>query len=70
MGEAKYVAKQAFTQQIKDEMKLAADTGRDFILRIRDGTQLSKPLQAAMDALKKAGKGDISRQELEPPQSK
>jgi len=42
-------------------MAEAEATGKTFVLRITDDTQLSKPLQDAMDALVKSGKGVIER---------
>lgn len=60
-SEAKHVVKQSLTSQIKDEMAEAEATGKTFVLRITDDTQLSKPLQDAMDALVKSGKGVIER---------
>src|SRR5271166_4037208 len=47
VNEVKNVAKQGWTQQLKDEAGHAAATSRTFQLWVRSSTQVSGPLQAA-----------------------
>jgi hypothetical protein len=46
--EVKNVKSQGLTKQLKDYLQFAKDTGRDFILKTRADTKLSKPLQQAI----------------------
>ena len=52
LTEVKNVAEQSFTSQIQDELHYAMMEGKQFILKIRPGTQtqLSQPLQDAINA--------------------
>ncbi len=46
--EVKNVASQGLTQQIKDSIQIAQERGYQFVLYVRENTQLSKPLQQAI----------------------
>lgn len=63
LGEAKDVAYQSLTAQIKDDIAyVEANPGYTFILRLRAGadpTKLSKPLQKVMEDLIARGRGRI-----------
>lgn len=48
VGEIKNVRYQTLTRQIKGMMQIATSTDRKFILVIKNGTKLSKPLQKAI----------------------
>ena len=51
VNEVKNVARQGWTQQLKDEAGHAAATSRTFQLWVRSSTELSGPLKAAVNAL-------------------
>ena len=48
MSEVKNVARQSFTQQLRDSVAYSQSTGRRFDLYVRPDTQLSGPLQQAI----------------------
>jgi Restriction endonuclease fold toxin 7 len=49
IAEVKNVRYQGLTQQLKDSLQIARDRGLQFRLYVRESTQLSKPLQQAVD---------------------
>ena len=61
VGEAKSMNYVSLTKQIRDYVDLAAQTGRQFILRVWQGTKLSKPLQALVNS------GKITLEEIPKP---
>ena len=50
IGEVKNVRYQAFTRQLKDSVAYAQKYGYKFRLYVRQGAELSKPLQDAIDS--------------------
>jgi RHS repeat-associated protein len=48
VSEVKNVGYQAFTLQLRDDLYYARRTGRDFVLYVRRGATLSKPLEKAI----------------------
>jgi hypothetical protein len=48
IGEIKYVAYLCYTQQIKGLMEIAQKSNKTFVLIIKEGTKLSKPLKDAL----------------------
>jgi hypothetical protein len=50
VSEVKNVANQSFTQQLRDYLDFAQQTGRSFDLYMRPTTNISGPLQDVMDS--------------------
>jgi hypothetical protein len=50
LTEVKNTAKQGWTAQLKDYAAIAEQQGKQFILKVRPGADLSKPLKAAAAA--------------------
>ena len=48
LEEVKYVKSLSLTQQIRDFLEIAKATGRGFVLKVRQTTKLSRPLQEAV----------------------